>query len=185
MVQLFFRLEKFIPYDCYKDIFSVDYNKLYEAGKRIILMDIDNTLIPYDQDVPTPALMDLFARINNIGLKIILISNNNKERVARFAGVAGMEYINNAMKPLSRGYRQVLRLAFPYTNKEIIAIGDQLLTDVLGANRHRIDAILVNPLKRKSEKWFTKLNRRLEERIIRKIKVRYPEAYAKIEGMKQ
>ncbi|NLD26214.1 MAG: YqeG family HAD IIIA-type phosphatase [Acholeplasmataceae bacterium] len=184
MVQLFFPLSKFIPYDCYKDVYSVDYNKLYEAGKRIILMDIDNTLIPYDQALPNAALMDLFEKIKAIGFRIILISNNHRERVKAVGEAAGIEYINNAMKPFRCGYRRVLKLALPYTNKEIIAIGDQLITDVLGANLHGIEAILVNPLKLRSEKWFTKINRKIEERILRKIKNRHPEIHAKIEGIK-
>lgn len=185
MLQLFFPLSKFIPYDCFDNIFSIDYNKLYEDGKRIILMDIDNTLIPYDKVLPTVEIIELFDKIQKIGLEIILISNNNRERVKTFADELSIPYINNAMKPFSFAYRKIKKMIKPHTKDEVIAIGDQLLTDILGANRHHIDAILVKPIQRKSEKWYTKFNRRIEERVMRKMKVKYPLSYQKIQRMKE
>ena len=70
MLQLFYPLSKFIPYDCYQDVFSINYNKLYEDGKRIILLDIDNTLIPYDVILPTPEIKALALELENIGFKL-------------------------------------------------------------------------------------------------------------------
>ncbi|MDD3999487.1 MAG: YqeG family HAD IIIA-type phosphatase [Bacilli bacterium] len=181
MFQLFNSLDKFIPYDCYQDVFSINYNKLYESGKRIILMDIDNTLIPYDIKLPSLEIKAFIDSLKKIGFEIILISNNNKKRVQTFSEPLGLNYINNALKPFGRGYRKAVKLVSPYTKKEIIAVGDQIMTDVLGANRHGVEVILVKPLKKQTEKWYTKVNRRQERKVLEKIKHYYPEEYRKIE----
>ena len=71
----------------------------------------------------------------------------------------------------------------PKSNQEIIAVGDQLMTDVLGGNRFGIDVILVRPVKKKSEIWYTKLNRLNERQVLNGLKRRYPDVYQKIEGI--
>ncbi|MGD9887157.1 MAG: YqeG family HAD IIIA-type phosphatase, partial [Bacilli bacterium] len=66
---------------------------------------------------------------------------------------------------------------------QVLASGDQLLTDVFGSNRFGIDAILVKPLKKHNEHWFTKFNRKTEKRIIEKMKEKYPQIYSKIKDI--
>ena len=178
---MLFKLKNYIPNDVFRTVFDIDYNKLYEQGKRIILMDIDNTLIPYCKDYPTEELMLLFQKITNIGFEIIFISNNHKRRVESFSQTINSKFINNAMKPFKKGYKKALKYVKPYGRKEIVAIGDQLMTDVLGANRFGIDVILVKPLKRVTEKWYTRLNRRIELRILNKIKKYYPKEHERFE----
>ena len=180
MLQLIYPLEKFIPHDCFKDVFSIDYNKLYENGKRIILMDIDNTLIPYDIALPTPEIRALLENIQKIGFRIILISNNCLARVRAFTEPLGLEFVEKALKPFGRGYRQALKMASPHGTGEIVAVGDQLMTDVLGGNRFGIDVILVKPLKKRSEKWYTKFNRLNENHVLKRLKKKYPEVHEKI-----
>jgi|SRR5690554_857887 len=183
-VDMFFKIKHFIPYDCYKTVFDIDYNKLYEDGKRIILMDIDNTLIPYDVSEPSEELKNLINEIINIGFRIIFISNNHKRRVKPFADLFDSPYVYSAWKPLKKGYRKALKLTKHEHLDEIIAIGDQVMTDVLGANKVGIKCILVKPLKIVNEKWYTKLNRRIENRIIRKLKKNHYEEYLKIKELK-
>lgn len=183
MLQFIFPLKKFIPYDCTKDVFSIDYNKLYECGKRIILLDIDNTLVPYDSATPTPEIKALLEKIRSIGFRIVLISNNHRGRVKAFAEPLGLEFVERAMKPFGRGFRKALRLASGNPN-EVVAIGDQLMTDVLGGNRFGIDVILVRAIKKTTEKWYTKLNRLNENHVLKRMKKRYPEVYERIEWIK-
>jgi hypothetical protein len=183
MLQLFYSITKFIPYDCYQDVFSINYNKLYEDGKRIILMDIDNTLIPYDQDLPSPKIKDFIEKLKKIGFKIILFSNNGYNRVSKFSEACSLPFINNAVKPFGKGYRKALKLAKSNNLSEYIGIGDQLMTDVLGGNRFGIEVILVRPLKKRSEKWYTKINRINERHVLRKLKNSHSEIYKKIEGI--
>jgi HAD superfamily phosphatase (TIGR01668 family) len=186
MIQLFFKLSKFIPFDCYKDVYLIDYNKLYEQGKRLILMDIDNTMVAHNEKYADESLIDLFSKVSKIGFEIIFISNNHYERVSEFSKVFESKFIHSAFKPFSKGYKKALKIAGKkYSKKEIVAIGDQLLTDVLGANRFGIDIILVNTLKMDNEKWYTKLNRVNEEKILKKLRKKYPDAYLKIKEIKE
>ncbi|OPZ33292.1 MAG: haloacid dehalogenase-like hydrolase [Tenericutes bacterium ADurb.BinA124] len=184
MLVLLFGLKKFVPTDCYSDVFQIPYQKLYDQGKRVLLMDIDNTLIPYDAYEPYPKLKQLIAQIKAIGFKIIFMSNNKEPRVSHFANILGEDYVYSSMKPLKKGYRQALKKAM-LPKKTALAIGDQLLTDVLGSNRFGIDVILVKPLKKHNELWFTKFNRKTEKRIIKKISRHYPDIYAKIKEVIQ
>lgn len=176
-----FKLKNYLPKDVFKTVFDIDYNKLYEDGKRIILFDIDNTLVSYSESVPTADLLGLFERIKSIGLDIIFMSNNHKERVGKFAAAVDARYIDNALKPFKRGYRKVLKLVYPHYKETIVAVGDQLLTDVLGSNRFGIDCYLVKPLAVNTEKWYTRINRKIEAFILKKIKNKYPESYRKLE----
>lgn len=186
MIHLFFKLSKFIPYDYCKDVYLIDYNKLYEQGKRLILMDIDNTMVPHDEAVADDSLIELYEEIKVIGFEVIFISNNKYNRVSEFSKLFGAKFIHSALKPLSKGYNKALEIASrKYFKDEIIAIGDQLLTDVLGANRYGIDIIYVATLDMTHERWYTKLNRSNEERIIRRIKRKLPEEYKKIKEIKE
>ena len=182
---MFNKITNYIPYDCYKTVYDIDYNKLYEEGKRIILMDIDNTLIPYDINSPEQSLIDLINQIINIGFRIVFISNNHKSRVQPFAELFKADYVYSAWKPMKKGYKRALKYTKHKHIDEIIAIGDQVMTDVLGANKVGIRCILVKPLKIVNEKWYTKLNRKIENRIIRRLKKKHYKEYLKIKELKE
>ena len=179
------KTKSYVPFDCKKSIFDIDYNKLYENGRKIVLFDLDNTIIPYDMDSPNEQILTLVNKIKGIGLKVLLISNNKKSRVEIFAKACELEFISSAKKPFRKGYKRLLK-TIKYGNiSEVIAVGDQLMTDVLGARRMGIDCILVKAIKKKSEKWYTKINRKLENRVLNKMK-RYDEiTYNKIIGLEE
>src|SRR5690554_2846765 len=125
MFHYFFKIENFIPYDCRKSVYDIDYNKLYDEGRRILLMDLDNTLLPYDQSHPHQKLKDLFTKIKDFGFKVIIMSNNVEARVKTFAEAVDCEYIFSALKPLKKGYKRALKKLAHYDHHEIICIGDQ------------------------------------------------------------
>lgn len=170
MALLFFKIKQFTPDYFYKTVFDIDYSKLYDEGKRIILFDVDNTLIPYDVSLPSIELADLLDHIQQIGFKIILISNNRKQRIELFANACQLEYVYSATKPLKRGYKKVFKMLGIYDKSEMIAIGDQIMTDVFGAKRVKISVVLVKAIKKRSEKWYTKINRFMEKQILKKMK---------------
>jgi HAD superfamily phosphatase (TIGR01668 family) len=180
-----FKLVSYIPFECQNSVFDINYNKLYENGRKIILFDLDNTLIPYDVSVPNDSLKALFQSLKETGFKIMLISNNHKKRVKIFADEINCEYVYSCTKPLKRGYKKALRKLQHPNKHELIAIGDQLMTDLLGASRMKIDCILVKPIKRKSEKWFTKINRFVENYVLRKLYKKYPDIYQKIKELEE
>ena len=179
MLEKLFKVEKYIPYDCYLTIFDIPFDKLYEKGKRKILIDVDNTMLPYDLLLPTEEIKELFLKLKTMGYEIVLVSNNNKKRVGLVANDLEIKFIAKAYKPLKSGFKKALKIVNA-KKTEIITIGDQLMTDILGSNRMGLDGILVKAIKRKSEKWYTKLNRRRENNVMKKIKVNNNEMYNKI-----
>ncbi len=174
MIFVFFKIKAFLPYDCYRTIFDIDYRKLYQLGKRVILIDIDNTIIPYDLESPEQRHLELIENIKEIGFQVIFISNNHKERVEKIASAFEVDYVYSAYKPLKKGFQKALAMATYKQKSEVITIGDQVVTDIFGSNLYQLDAILVKPIKKKNEKWFTKLNRISENMIIKKMLKKYP-----------
>lgn len=181
MVDYLFKVTKFIPKLVVETVYDINFNKLYAEGKRYILLDVDNTLIPYDIFYADDKLKALLKQIQEIGFKLIIISNNKSERIGNFARDVNIDYITSAKKPLKLGYKKALkRLGNPNRN-EVLSIGDQLVTDVLGSNRMNFDCILVRPLKKSTEKWYTKFNRKIEKHALKRIKKYNEQIYKEIE----
>lgn len=164
------KITHYIPMACYNNIYDVDYNKLYSQGKRIILFDLDNTLIPYTQHLITEKILHLFSDLTSMGFKIGIISNNNKKRLETFLDGNNYPYVHYALKPRLHGYRKIYKILNNPPKEEVVSIGDQLLTDVVGSNRFGFDVILVKSIERKSEHWYTRINRLRSKRILKKIK---------------
>lgn len=155
-------LRLFYPYERADSVFSIDYGKLYELGYRGIIFDIDNTLVHHGKD-STPEVDALFRGIHQIGLKTLLLSNNGVDRIERFLRNIDSPYISNADKPAPANYhRAVERLGVP--REQVVVIGDQIFTDILGANRSGIASILVDFIRAPNE---TKIGiRRNLEKVI-------------------
>lgn len=180
MTLLFFKTKNFIPNFYYEDFSKIDFLKLQEKGKTIIFLDIDNTIMSYCEKRPNA---DILNNINNavkLGFEIILVSNNNKQRVGDFAEIMNFRFVYRAMKPFKVGFKKALKLVNNESKENIIFIGDQLMTDVFGANRMGIDNILVKPLKTSSEHWYTKINRCLENSVLKSIRKKDEEMFNKI-----
>lgn len=156
-------LEQFYPTECAESAYVVNYDAYYKKGIRGILFDIDNTLVPHGE----PASKDaeaLFELIHTMGFKTCLISNNKEERVKPFAEAVRSEYIFNAHKPSVVNYKRAAR-QMGITEKETLFIGDQIFTDIYGANRAGIANILVKPIHAKEEIQIV-LKRYLEKIIL-------------------
>ena len=170
---------KFVPSTYVNTVFDIDYNKLYERGIRLILTDLDNTLISYKENNADDKLLEWIKQRKNEGFEVIIVSNNsNKERVTSFAKELEINSVSVAMKPLKRGIKKALKLASrKYDFNQVVSIGDQLMTDVFSANRMKFNSVLVKAIDRKTEKWTTRFNRKLELHVIKKISKKYPELY--------
>ena len=132
---------KLYPYEYVESVFSIDYNKLYNIGYKGIIFDIDNTLVPHGKDA-TAEIEILFQTLHRIGFKTLLLTNNDEERVKRFLQNIDSLYICDAEKPKTTGYLKAVKM-MDLQKEEIVFIGDQLFTDIYGANRSGIDNILV------------------------------------------
>lgn len=155
-----FRL--FYPSEYAKDVFQIDYEMLYQKGIRGILFDIDNTLVHHGEDA-TPEVEELFRQIRAIGLKTLILSNNTEERVRRFLKNMDVPFVCDADKPRPQGYLKGMEL-LKTTKEQTLVIGDQIFTDILGANRCGLASILVQFLRLPEESHIGK--RRQLERLI-------------------
>lgn len=171
--------QKFIPTLYLKDIFEIDFKAFYDAGKRLILTDLDNTLVSYKEPDSNSKLDDLINSLLKMGYEIIIVSNNkSNKRVKRFGDYWHIKYLNLALKPLKRGYKKALKLATrKYQKEEILTIGDQLLTDVFSSNRMGYTTILVDAIDRKTEVFSTKINRINEKHVLKVLKKKMPDIY--------
>lgn len=156
-------LEKYYPHEYAQNVFSIDYQKLYKKGFRGIIFDIDNTLVHHGDD-STPEIDDLFHKIQSFGLKTLLLSNNDNERVERFTKNIDTLYICDADKPDPRNYLKAVKM-LNIKKEEAVVIGDQIFTDILGANRSGLASILVGFIRQDNEKWIGK-RRYLEYMIL-------------------
>lgn len=164
------KYSKYIPTYCVKSVFDLDYNKLYALGKKIILTDLDNTLISYKVTSAPTKLQKLNQDLRQLGFKIYIVSNNNEKRILEFMKSFEIDgYLIKAGKPNPKKINK-----FVYDNgflkEEIIYLGDQLVTDIAGANNAGLDCALVSTIDTSSQKWYTKLNRLREKKIIKNIK---------------
>lgn len=180
-------IDKFIPTYCYKDIYEIDYTKLYSNGIKIILFDLDNTIQKNIDKTPSQEAIDKINELKEIGFKVYILSNNSMERIQKTLDILNINGFARAQKPLKKGFRKVLKNLYESKlindSKEVLMIGDQVLTDVWGANKMGINSLLVKPIDLTTEKWYTTLNRNTERRIIEKIKKRDIEKYKQIKKM--
>ena len=150
-------------------IYDIDLEMLKRNGVKAILTDLDNTLVAWDiADAPDELVSWLDMVNNQYGFDVIIVSNNNGDRVKKFADPLGLHYIAPARKPLPIGFKRALT-EFGYHAKEVVFLGDQLFTDVLGANSVGIEVIHVQPVV-KTDGVVTKFNRLMERLVFRRMK---------------
>ena len=125
-----------------RDVYCIDYEKLYKKGIRGFLFDIDNTLVHHGED-SNERVDEFFRYLQKIGYKTMLISDNSKERVERFARNIDCPYIYEAGKPHFESFHKALEI-LKLNQSEVFYIGDQIFLDILGANRAGIRGILVD-----------------------------------------
>lgn len=172
-------IKKLIPDDYYNSIDDIPFTKLYDAGYRLILTDLDNTIVSYKVLDPTLESHNLKKKLEDIGFEVIIVSNSKKDRVDRFASELGLPYVKNAMKPLKKGYKRAIKkvASKKYSKNEIFTIGDQIMTDIFGSKRLGLTTVLVKAIDRKTEVWTTRFNRKMEKFFIRRIKNKMPNIY--------
>ena len=160
-------MQIFIPDIYQKSIYDIDYNKLKKKGIKCLLFDLDNTLVPVNNDIPTKKVKELFNVLEK-DFKIIIISNSGKKRLTPFKEGLNVDVSASSHKPFKKKYLKIMNL-YKFEYYEMAAIGDQLLTDISCANRLGVTSILVQSISRKSEKWYTKLNRLREKKILKQL----------------
>lgn len=137
------RLSLFPTYGC-RSTYNIPFERLCAEGVSGVIFDIDNTLVEHNAPADERSKA-LFERLRSAGMRTCIISNNKKPRVSSFADAVGSPYIYDAGKPGSRGYLAAVR-AMGIDPKNAVFVGDQIFTDILGANMAGIKNILVDPI---------------------------------------
>ncbi|MEI4829356.1 YqeG family HAD IIIA-type phosphatase [Bacillus sp. FJAT-53711] len=158
----------FLPNEYVKNVYHIQPEELEKRGIKGIITDLDNTLIEWDRPNATPQLEEWFAKMKEHGIQVTVVSNNNEQRVKDFADPLGIPFIHSARKPLVRAFKRALT-EMNLRAEEVVVIGDQVLTDVLGGNRVGLHTILVVPVA-KTDGFMTRFNRKIERRIMRNMK---------------
>ena len=139
----------FYPTQWMDSTYQIPFDEWYKKGCRGVIFDIDNTLVPHDAPA-TEEAKQLFDNLRQMGFETCLTSNNKEPRVAAFAAQVNSKYIYKANKPSRSGYLKAMEMMG--TDKDTtLFVGDQLFTDVFGANRTGIPTILVKPMNPKEE----------------------------------
>lgn len=124
---------------------EVPLEALRSWGVRGIIVDLDNTLVSYDDRTLAPEVQAWVEAALAADFRLVLLSNNFEERVAAVGSRLGVPTVANALKPLPSGFLRALRV-LQTRRRETVAIGDQLFTDVLGAKLVGLRTILTEPL---------------------------------------
>lgn len=151
-----------------RSIYDLDLAELRSIGIKGLMFDIDNTLEPYAQAVPSDRLCTWLSGLCEQGFRIAIVSNAKQERVERFcAGFPKASFplevisVAESGKPLDKGFREACN-RMSLEPSQTAMIGDQLFTDIWGGNRFGAMTILVKPIAPDLEPPFVRFKRFFE-----------------------
>lgn len=145
-------------------VYDIPFSRFEEKGLRLVIFDIDNTLVSYDTPEPDERLKAFLTDFSSRGVRIALVSNNSPERVERFNRALGFFAVPDAHKPMKKALAPVME-HFSTPKEETLFVGDQLLTDVATARRWGVRTVVVEPIKKK-ENLFFRFKRLLEKPFV-------------------
>ncbi len=139
-----------MPFSCLPTIIIDSVTQLTEAYLRsrdiqLLMLDFDNTIVPYTTDTPTGEMDAWLKRMLASSVRLCVVSNSRNDRVKRFCQSYGLDCITHAQKPFSRGIRECLE-KYGLDKAQCALAGDQIFTDTMGARCAGIRAILVKPI---------------------------------------
>lgn len=159
-------LRKFYPSIYVDEISDIPLDLLKKKGIKGLIIDLDNTIAPWDQPTVTQSAERWLKQAKDYGFKIFLVSNSTSSRVNYFMETLDIPGISMAQKPRRGSFRKALE-SMDLDCNQVTVIGDQIFTDVLGGNRLNLHTILVNPINRK-EFIFTRLIRLVEKFVMKR-----------------
>jgi len=152
------------PKEYLNSVKEISIDLLEKNNIKGLILDVDNTLIDFDKKMPE-GVENWTQNLKNVGIKFCILSNSNKiEKVGAVAEKLNILFINFAKKPFKSGFKRAQKV-LGLQEKQIAVVGDQIMTDVIGANRSKMFSILVKPIDKK-DYMLTKIKRPLEKIII-------------------
>lgn len=150
---------------CLRRITEITLEDLKNNGITALMLDVDNTLSTHHGTVLVDGLLEWLRSMHENGIKLIVVSNSKFKRIKPFAEKIGLPFISLACKPLPFGYLKAIK-RLGANKREVAIVGDQLFTDIIGANMLRIKSVLVRPVKLESG-WSFKVRRYFERKILK------------------
>jgi len=134
--------ERFYPDRTAANVFELDKEFYVSNNIKGVIFDIDNTLVTADTLTPPDEILEYFGFLENMGIKIAIVSNNYPERVEAFCLNLPYICISRAWKPFKKNLKRVMK-EFKLSPKEICLVGDQIFTDIYGGLRMKFYTVLV------------------------------------------
>ena len=125
---------------------DISADQLRRWGVKLLMLDFDNTIVPYTTTVPTREMECWLRQMNNLpDIQLCIVSNSRNDRVPKFCRERGMAVITHAKKPFPKGIRECLA-RYGMEPEHAALVGDQIFTDTLGANGCGVRSILVEAI---------------------------------------
>ena len=124
---------------------DVSEELLHNRGIRLLMLDFDNTIVPYTTNIPTDEMESWLHLMAASDIQLCVVSNSKKSRVKVFCEKYGIDCITHANKPFAKGIRECLE-KYQINPNECALVGDQIFTDTLGANCTGVTSILVKAI---------------------------------------
>lgn len=150
-----------------RSVLQIQPGLLRQYGIRGLMLDLDNTLTTHDNPAPAEGVLSWIDVMRKAGIAMMIVSNNRPHRVEPFAAALGLPFVAEGAKPLPKGFRQAQkRMQLPFS--QLAVVGDQIFTDILGANLCGVKSIYVRPIQYESTSFF-KVKRWLERPFLPKM----------------
>lgn len=168
-------LKWLMPYRYVPSVSSLDPDALQGAGIRGVILDLDNTIVPWGAREPAPEVVAWVARLRQLGVRACIVSNNVSGRARTIGEILRLPVIAGAAKPGPWAFRRAMRIMGTPAAQTAL-VGDQLFTDVFGGNLLGLRTILVDPLSTEefaSTRVVRAVERLIRPRILRRLHKRH------------
>lgn len=160
-----------VPDKLFLHIAGITAERLVREGVRGMILDIDYTLAARNSPLPDSEIREFVKNMQQADIGLFILSNNHHNRVSKFARALGLPYRANGLKPLPFAFSGAVH-AMGLKKEEVVAVGDQVFTDVCGGHLAGLRVWMVAPYGGGGHSFFYRFRRRLEMPFIR---VRAPE----------
>lgn len=144
-------------------IYHLDPEQLNQMDVKAIFSDLDNTLLAWNRFETAKEMDQLNQLLKKNGIRLVVISNNNAERIGKVLNPYGISFVAKSKKPLPFAITKE-RKRLNLTKGQVMMVGDQLITDMQAGNLAGVKTVLVEPLV-ETDKWNTRINRFFEKII--------------------